>query len=58
MMQVVPLGGGRIAVNAGQRAIHVYGYSTAYDQAPHNVTAAILRRDYPFHAVTVSYEGY
>ena len=57
-MQVTPLGGGRIAMDADRQTVHVYGYSSQYGQAPHSVAAALLRRWYPFHAVTVSYEGY
>lgn len=57
-MQVVPLGGGRIAMDAGRRTAHIYGYSSQFGQAPHCVAAALLRRWYPFHAVTVSCEGY
>jgi hypothetical protein len=55
---VVPLGGGRITMDADARTAHVYGYSSEFDQAPHCVTAALLRRWYPFHAVSVSYSGY
>jgi hypothetical protein len=57
-MQLSPLGGGRIAVDAKSRTIHIYGYSSAYDQAPHDVTAVLVRKWYPFHNVTVSYTGY
>ena len=45
-------------MDAAARTAHIYGYSSEFDQAPHSVTAALLRRWYPFHAVTVSYSGY
>lgn len=51
------LGGGRIRHDA-TGAIHVYGYSAAFGTSPHEVSAAILRRWFPFSSVTVSYEGY
>lgn len=52
------LGGGRIKVEALDRSIHVYGYSAAFGQAPHDITGAILRSNLPFHSVHVSYDGY
>jgi hypothetical protein len=36
----------------------VYGFSSAFGQAPHDVTAQLLRRWLPLHQVAVSYEGY
>ncbi|CAL8464400.1 g3935 [Coccomyxa elongata] len=56
--QLVPLGGGRIAFNEENKTISIYGYSSAYDQAPHDITAVLVRRSYPFHTVSVSYSGY
>ena len=55
------LGGGRIEHHAEAGVISVYGYSAAFGPAPHEVTAALLRRWYPFYqpdAITISYEGY
>jgi len=56
------LGGGRIRREAqadgGGGAICVYGYSAAFGPSPHEVSAAILRRWFPFSEVTVSYDGY
>uniref|UniRef100_A0A061S347 Janus a n=1 Tax=Tetraselmis sp. GSL018 TaxID=582737 RepID=A0A061S347_9CHLO len=55
------LGGGRIEHHPEQRSCHVYGYSVAFGPAPHEVTAALVRRAnprYPPSAVTVAYEGY
>ncbi len=57
-MQVTCIGGGRIAFHTDERRIEIYGYSSEYDQAPHSVTAALVRARYPFHNVTVSYSGY
>ena len=56
-----PLGGGRIRHDDGAKAINIYGYSSAYGQAPHDLSAAIVRQWYPMYApdkITVSYEGY
>lgn len=55
------LGGGRIEHNAEDGSLSVYGYSAAFGPAPHEVTAALLRRWFPYYAadaVRVSYEGY
>jgi len=51
-------GGGRIEHYPAQRAAAVYGYSAAFGQAPHHVTAALMRRWLPFHEITASYDGY
>ena len=56
-----PLGGGRIRHNDGAKAIAIYGFSSAYGQAPHDLSAAIVRQWYPMYdadKITVSYEGY
>ncbi|KAL0021159.1 hypothetical protein WJX77_006441 [Trebouxia sp. C0004] len=56
-----PLGGGRIRHDDGSKTISIYGYSSAYGQAPHDLSAAIVRQWYPMYApdkITVSYEGY
>jgi NAD+ diphosphatase len=53
------LGGGRIRHDeGGGGSVHVYGYSAAFGSSPHEVSAAILQRWFPFSSVTVSYEGY
>ena len=55
------MGGGRIRHDDGAKAIMIYGYSSAYGQAPHDLSAAIVRQWYPMYApekITVSYEGY
>ena len=53
------LGGGRIRRDGGDvGSICVYGYSAAFGPSPHEVSAAILRRWFPFAEVTVSYNGY
>lgn len=54
------LGGGRIEHRVGE-AVHIYGYSSAFGPAPHEVSAALVRRWFPFYdprAVKCSYEGY
>ena len=61
-MQVAePLGGGRIRHDDGSKAITIYGYSSAYGQAPHDLSACIVKKWFPMYAldkITVSYEGY
>jgi phosphohistidine phosphatase len=60
-LQLDVLGGGRIEHYAEQGVISVYGYSAAFGPAVHEVTAALLRRWYPFYdagSITYSYEGY
>ncbi len=58
LVQVDALGGGRIAHGAEAATVHVYGYSSVFGPAPHEVSAALLRRWLPLHTVTTSYEGY
>ncbi|GAB4813365.1 hypothetical protein N2152v2_000411 [Parachlorella kessleri] len=57
-LKVETVGGGRIEHYPEQRLLSVYGYSSAFGQAPHEVTAALLRRWFPLHDITVSYDGY
>jgi len=68
-LEVDVLGGGRIehyAPGEGEApgqggAAHVYGYSTAFGPAPHEITAAIVRRWHPLYApgaVSCDYAGY
>lgn len=52
------VGGGRMEHLEDQKVVSVYGYSAAFGQAPHDVTAGVLRREMPFHDIVVSYEGY
>ena len=53
------LGGGRIEFyNTGVSYCRVYGFSYAYGQANHHITAAVLQRTYPLHDIHVSFEGY
>ncbi|KAH9305062.1 hypothetical protein KI387_009466, partial [Taxus chinensis] len=53
-----PLGGGRIEHHPEQKVIHVYGFSQAYGQANHEVTASLLHQWHPFHQISVSWDGY
>jgi phosphohistidine phosphatase len=60
-LNLEPLGGGRIEHFAGEGKVHVFGYSVAFGAAVHEVTAAILRSQFPLYRpqdVTASYEGY
>ena len=41
-----------------QRVLSVFGFSSAFGQAPHDVSAALLRRWLPHHDISVSYDGY
>lgn len=58
---VRPAGGGRIEHHPEQGyggVCHVYGFSYAYDQAPHEATARLLTKAFPTLAVSWSDEGY
>ena len=46
------------AETAGGSRCLIYGYSSAFGAAPHELSAAIVRRWYPFSDVAISYEGY
>lgn len=50
------MGGGRID-NDGKH-IKVFGFSTAFGPAPHEISAALIRRAYPMADITTSYDGY
>eukprot|EP00983_Pelagomonas_calceolata_P066656 1149145-Pelagomonas_calceolata.AAC.1 len=53
------LGGGRIEHYPG--VCQVYGYSSGFGAAPHEVAAALIKKWHPLYdseAVTISYEGY
>lgn len=52
------LGGGRMQIDCKKKSIQIYGYSAAFGQAPHEISACIIRRDLPFHDVHISYDGY
>lgn len=57
-LQADPLGGGRIEHHPERKVIHIYGFSQAYGQANHAVTAVLLRQWFPFHEISVSWDGY
>ncbi|KAI8100393.1 hypothetical protein M9435_006877 [Picochlorum sp. BPE23] len=52
------LGGGRIKVCPSTRTVSIFGFSSAFSQAPHEITGCILRASLPFHHIHVSYDGY
>jgi hypothetical protein len=56
--KVEVLGGGRMEVDVKARSIAIFGYSSAFGAAPHEVTQALVQRWRPFATVTSSYEGY
>lgn len=58
VVQLKVLGGGRMEHHPDQKVLSIFGYSTGFGQAPHEVTAAIAKRWLPLHDVTISYEGY
>ena len=58
VMQLTVLGGGRMEHHPEQRRLSIYGYSTGFGLAPHEVTAAIAKRWLPLHDITFQYEGY
>jgi phosphohistidine phosphatase len=61
-LHVGVLGGGRILHDpASTPCVTVYGYSSAFGAALHEVSAVIIRRAFPMYNdddVAVSYEGY
>ena len=56
------LGGGRINHDSGAQTVHIYGFSYGFpwaDDAPrHDISAALVREQYPEYEVTTSDEGY
>lgn len=53
------VGGGRIEHNPQHKELHVFGYSTDFGAAPHELSAELLKRMYPFYeSITCNYEGY
>jgi phosphohistidine phosphatase len=61
-LHVGVIGGGRILHEpANKPCVSVFGYSSAFGAALHEVSAVIIRRAFPMYNeddVTVSYEGY
>lgn len=60
-LRAAVLGGGRIEHAPEQRTVSIYGYSSGFGAAPHEVAAALVHRWLPLYereAVTVSYQGY
>jgi NADH pyrophosphatase NudC (nudix superfamily) len=51
-------GGSGKGNGVGGGVVTVYGYSAAFGPAPHEMTAAVLKKWDPFLDVSVSYEGY
>ena len=50
------LGGGRIERTSS--TMRIYGFSYAFGQADHRVSAVVLRRVFPLHDMSVSFDGY
>lgn len=57
-LTVTPVGGGRMEHKVEGRVIDVYGFSSAFGCAVHDVTAVILRKWMALHDVCVRYDGY
>lgn len=52
------VGGGRILFENSKKNIQVFGYSQAYGQAEHSITAAMVGKKFPDFTVKWSNEGY
>eukprot|EP01024_Parvocaulis_polyphysoides_P034913 TRINITY_DN30912_c2_g1_i1.p2 TRINITY_DN30912_c2_g1~~TRINITY_DN30912_c2_g1_i1.p2 ORF type:complete len:200 (-),score=24.32 TRINITY_DN30912_c2_g1_i1:147-746(-) len=60
-LQAEVLGGGRMEHYPEQQIIQIYGYSSAFGPAVHEVSSSIISRWFPFYKfqdINVSYEGY
>ncbi|GMH37989.1 hypothetical protein BSKO_05873 [Bryopsis sp. KO-2023] len=60
-LSVEALGGGRIEHDADQQLISIFGYSSAYGTAVHEIAGVICQRWFPNYdsrMIKVSYEGY
>lgn len=60
-LKIEALGGGRIEHYRDQGVVNIFGYSSAFGPAPHEVSAALVRKWHPFYdpeCITVSYSGY
>lgn len=57
-LELQPLGGGRMEHSPEGKWVKVFGYSAAFGQAPHEMTAVLLRKWLPWYDVEVSYDGY
>lgn len=52
-------GGGRITHDPAAKKCSIFGYSVAFGPAVHEISATLVRQQYPFYdEITVSYEGY
>lgn len=57
-LKIDTVGGGRMEHDVQTRTLKIYGHSMAFGQAPHDITADILRRAMPLYEISVSYAGY
>lgn len=58
-VEAICLGGGRIEHDPSQKEIYIYGYSSGYGTAVHDITAVLCKRAFPFYTkITVAYSGY
>ncbi|CAD7699071.1 unnamed protein product [Ostreobium quekettii] len=60
-LDLEPVGGGRIEHDPGMGSLSIYGYSSAFGQAVHDVAAALCVRWmllYDATGINVSYDGY
>ena len=51
-------GGGRIAFEAEEKKITIYGYSQGFGRADHSISKELLDEAYPDHEITWNNEGY
>ena len=55
------LGGGRVEhypAQDGDGVVYIYGYSSAFGAAPHEITAALVQKWLPLSTVAFDYSGY
>ncbi|XP_011708296.1 PREDICTED: 14 kDa phosphohistidine phosphatase-like isoform X1 [Wasmannia auropunctata] len=57
-LQANCVGGGRIEHDPDEKTIKVYGYSTGFGKADHQVSVELLKKKYPAYNITWSDDGY
>jgi len=57
-LEALCLGGGRISKDSTLKKINVYGFSTNYGKADHELTTRLLKEVFTDYEITWSNEGY
>ncbi|XP_014662346.1 PREDICTED: 14 kDa phosphohistidine phosphatase-like [Priapulus caudatus] len=57
-LDVFCTGGGRIEHDPTAKTLKVYGHSTGYGKADHEISVEILKKKYPEYNITCSDDGY